>query len=251
MSLKHFYEQKEYARRYVIPYLEENVPLFRHEELDALEIGCAEGGLVNEFANNGFHITGLELDETRADNAQLFNRRKSIIFQGDITDKYMSVELLNRCYDLIIMTDVIEHISDKDSALNNVKQLLRYGGYLYITFPTKQSPYAGHQQNLKSWLRYVPYLSYFPEKVIRFVGKLAKEKDSKINEIIRNKYNAVDMTLFETKCQNMGFRIIDKNYYLSRPIFKIRYNIPTVRAFNRITTFGCEYLLQYSPIATD
>jgi len=56
------------------------------------------------------------------------------------------------------------------------------------------------------------------------------------------------MTAFENMCQNMGFKIIDKNYYLSRPIFKLRYNLPTVRAFNHFTTFGCEYLMQYSPV---
>jgi len=250
MSVKHFYEQKEYARRYVLPYLDENLHLFRHEELDALEIGCAEGGLVNEFASSGLYITGLELNGQRAYVAQERNKHATI-FHGDITDKYLSVELINRLYDLVIMTDVIEHISNKYSAMNNVKRLLRYNGYLYLTFPTKQSPYAGRQQNLKSWLRYVPYLSYFTEKVIRFAGKLAKEKDHKIEAVIKNKHNAVYLTAFENMCQNMGFEIIDKNYYLSRPRFNIRYNLPIVKAFNRITTFGCEYLLQYRPIATD
>ena len=243
MAIKHFYEQKEYAKEYVIPYLEDTAPYFH--DYDMLEIGCAEGGLVKEFTSSGLHITGLELNKQRADTARHFNRYLGI-FQGDITDRNLSVELLNRCFDLIIMQDVIEHISDKDTALSNVKQLLRYNGYLYITFPTRQSPFAGHQQNLKSWLRYLPYLSYFPDKVIRFVGKLAKDKG--IEEVIHNKYNAVDMTLFEQKCQNMGFKIIDKNYYLSRPIFKLRYNLPTVRAFNHFTTFGCEYLMQYSPV---
>ena len=243
MAIKHFYEQKEYAKEYVIPYLEDTAPYFH--DYDMLEIGCAEGGLVKEFTSSGLHITGLELNKQRADTARHFNRYLGI-FQGDITDRNLSVEPLNRCFDLIIMQDVIEHISDKDTALSNVKQLLRYNGYLYITFPTRQSPFAGHQQNLKSWLRYLPYLSYFPDKVIRFVGKLAKDKG--IEEVIHNKYNAVDMTLFEQKCQNMGFKIIDKNYYLSRPIFKLRYNLPTVRAFNHFTTFGCEYLMQYSPV---
>jgi len=243
MAIKHFYEQKEYAKEYVIPYLEDTAPYFH--DYDMLEIGCAEGGLVKEFTSSGLHITGLELNKQRADTARHFNRYLGI-FQGDITDRNLSVELLNRCFDLIIMQDVIEHISDKDTALSNVKQLLRYNGYLYITFPTRQSPFAGHQQNLKSWLRYLPYLSYFPDKVIRFVGKLAKDKG--IEEVIHNKYNAVNMTAFENMCQNMGFKIIDKNYYLSRPIFKLRYNLPTVRAFNHFTTFGCEYLMQYSPV---
>jgi len=246
MAVKHFYEQKEYAKEYVIPYLEDNrLPNLKAMRL--LEVGCAEGGLVKEFASRFIDITGLEINKQRADNADYFNLIAEI-FQGDITDKDIS-GIVGETFDLIIMQDVIEHISDKDTALSNVKQLLRYNGYLYITFPTRQSPFAGHQQNLKSWLRYLPYLSYFPDKVIRFVGKLAKDKG--IEEVIHNKYNAVNMTAFENMCQNMGFKIIDKNYYLSRPIFKLRYNLPTVRAFNRITTFGCEYLLQYRPIATD
>ena len=246
MSLKHFHEQKEFAREHVIPYLKDMLPL---HNVTALEVGCAEGGLINEMTNSNIFVMGLEISKQRAETAEHFNKHE-VIFQGDITDKELSVDLIDRCYDLAIMIDTIEHISDKDSALKNIKQLLRYNGYLYITFPTKQSPFAGHQQNLKTWLRYIPYLSYFPEKVIRFAGKLAKEKDSKISEIIKNKYNAVDETLFEQKCLNMGFKIIDKNRYLSRPSFKLRYNLPVIKAINHITTFGCEYLLKYSPITT-
>ena len=249
MAIKHFYEQKEYAKEYVVIYLASKLydSIIPFRIMRTLEVGCAEGGLVNELYHQEMHITGLEINEDRVKTARHFNRYLEI-FQGDITDKDIS-GIVGETFDLIIMSDVIEHISDKDTALSNVKQLLRYNGYLYITFPTRQSPFAGHQQNLKSWLRYLPYLSYFPDKVIRWLGR--KDKSHKIEEVIRNKYNAVNMTAFENMCQNMGFKIIDKNYYLSRPIFKLRYNLPTVRAFNRITTFGCEYLLQYRPIATD
>ena len=246
MAIKHFYEQKEYAKEYVVIYLASKLydSIIPFRIMRTLEVGCAEGGLVNELYHQEMHITGLEINEDRVKTARHFNRYLEI-FQGDITDKDIS-GIVGETFDLIIMQDVIEHISDKDTALSNVKQLLRYNGYLYITFPTRQSPFAGHQQNLKSWLRYLPYLSYFPDKVIRFVGKLAKDKG--IEEVIHNKYNAVNMTAFENMCQNMGFKIIDKNYYLSRPIFKLRYNLPTVRAFNHFTTFGCEYLMQYSPV---
>jgi len=250
MSIKHHYEQYEYAIEYVIPYLEDASPELtygmREGELDVLEVGCAEGGFIRGAMSHGIHAIGLEIDKERIKIAKdLFTA--SIIFSGDITNKNLSDRAIN-CFDLIVMQDVIEHISDKETALKNVKMLLRNNGYLYITFPTKQSPFAEHQQNLKSALRYFPYLSYFPEKVIRFAGKLFKERDSKISEIVKNKYNAVDKTLFEKKCLNMGFKIIDSNYYFSRPIFKLRYNLPTIKAFNHSTIFGAEYLLRYSPL---
>jgi 2-polyprenyl-3-methyl-5-hydroxy-6-metoxy-1,4-benzoquinol methylase len=243
MSIKHYYQQKELARTHVIPYLEGIISNLR--KLDILEVGCAEGGFIWQALLNRINAVGLEIDNSRS---IMRGRLSDLIFEGDITDTNLSVELLDRCYDLIVMIDVIEHISDKQSAIDNIKRLLRYEGYLYITFPTKQSPFAGHQQNLKSVLRYFPYISYFPEKVIRFSGKMFKENSTKISTIIRNKYNAINEAEFEHLITKSGFDIIDKNFYLSRPQYSVRYGLPVIKAFNHATTFGCEYLLKYSPV---
>ena len=40
------------------------------------------------------------------------------------------------------------------------------------------------------------------------------------------------------------YKIIDARFYLSRPIFKLRYNLPTIRVLKNPFALGAEYLLR-------
>ena len=93
-------------------------------------------------------------------------------------------------YDLIIMVDVIEHIELPSVALDRIYDLLKPGGYLYITFPPKESPYAGHQQHHKL-LKYIPWISLLPENIIRLFGNT--------DAIIENKKNAIHNSVTKSR----------------------------------------------------
>ena len=152
-------------------------------------------------------------------------------------------------FDVIVMRDTIEHIPDRNSAFENISSLLKPGGYLYITFPTRFSGFAGHQQNCKSFIKFVPYLHYLPAFVLKPIGKILGESSELIEEILHNYKIGLSMRAFEKYYKKFKFVPVVKDLFFSRPIFNIRYNIRTIRFPNLIVLrelfgFGCEYLLR-------
>lgn len=244
MAEKHFIEQQEFTRSFLIPALQDLLPEF--QKLKILEVGCGEAGFLDVMAELGIAAVGLELEADRVETARQKNPHLNIQV-GDITNQNIAPSL-GKNYDLIIMRDVIEHIPDRQAAFTNIHQLLRENGYLYITFPPRFSGFAGHQQNGKTLLRYVPYLHLLPEFLLRFLQKIFHERTEVIQAVIQNYKIGLTIAAFNKFCKQNGFRLVQRDLYLSRPIYKIRFgvpplkipNIPVIREF---LAFGCECLL--------
>ncbi len=57
-----------------------------------------------------------------------------------VTDDITNSQLPPETFDLILCTEVIEHIADSQAALNEMWKLLKPGGFLIISTPQKWSP---------------------------------------------------------------------------------------------------------------
>jgi SAM-dependent methyltransferase len=246
MAEKHYYEQIKFTESYLIPYFEKYIPNFSTKKI--LEVGCAEGGFVKVLHEKGIKIKGLELEQSRVDIANDKAPELDII-QADITDSAI-VEKLNEKYDLIVMRDVIEHIPNRDAAFKNLYNLLNDDGYLFITFPPRFSGFAGHQQNGRTLMKYIPYIHFLPNFLIRFLGKLLNEKMKLIEHIIENYKIGLSINKFEYFYKKYSFKI-KQDLYLSRPIYQLRFGIkpikvPNIYGIRELISFGCESLLQKS-----
>ena len=97
-----------------------------------LEIGCAEAGLLKFYNEKGANCSGLEFSNTRFNNAVLLNDKDKLhLFQANICEPSSYKKHIKQSYDLIIIRDVIEHISNKDIALSNMFSILKPGGKLF------------------------------------------------------------------------------------------------------------------------
>ena len=83
MAEKHFYEQKQFTKEYLIPFFMKYVPDFHSKKI--LEVGCAEGGLIESMQEIGIYAVGIELSPERAAIAKEKNPKLNV-FVGDITD---------------------------------------------------------------------------------------------------------------------------------------------------------------------
>ena len=217
MAIKNHQEEQRLYGEYIYPHLHWFIP----EKADVLEVGCAEGGLLEVFQSHGHNVVGVEISRDRANKARV--DVIGIDICGYNTDER---------FDLIVMVDVIEHIILKIATLKKVFELLKPGGYLYITFPPKHSPFAGHQQHNK-WLKYILWISLLPESIIRLLGST--------DAIIENKRKAISVEAFEKMIKD--FQVIEKDLYFIRPQYKIRYGWKPRKAWFKYLTFGAEYLL--------
>ena len=244
MAEKHFFEQREFSRSYLIPYLKQNIPNFEQQKI--LEVGCGEAGFLDILAELDIDAVGLELEESRVEIARQKNPLLNIQV-GDITDREI-LNFLGKNYDLIIMRDVIEHIPDRQAAFTSMNKLLKVNGYLYITFPPRFSGFAGHQQNGKTLLSFVPFLHLFPEFLLRLLQKVFRERPEVIQAVIQNYKIGLTIHSFNKFFRKSGFRLVKRDLFLSRPIYKIRFGVPALKIPNipilrEFLASGCECLL--------
>ncbi|OGU62678.1 MAG: hypothetical protein A2V66_04305 [Ignavibacteria bacterium RBG_13_36_8] len=244
MLEKFYNEQVSYSRKYLIPFLKRNIPNFNF--LSILEIGCAEAGFLSVLQQEGIECEGIELNERRAKVAVEKNPNLKIII-GDISGENI-LEKIGRQYDLIIVREVIEHIQNKDTTFRNLCELLKPNGYLFITFPPKYSPFAGHQQVGRTFLRKLPYIHLFPESLLKILEKTLNENPGYADHLQLHFKTGISIYRFKKFLQKYGFIAIKKQFFIFRPIYKLRYGLPIIKIPNiwilrEFICFGCESLL--------
>lgn len=94
-----------------------------------LDVGFGDGGFLRVARRLGWDTHGVEFaaDAIRAAET----RDLGTLHAGDFRDLPLAVG----SFDVIVMSELIEHLTDPDSALRRARELLRPGGVLYLTTP--------------------------------------------------------------------------------------------------------------------
>jgi SAM-dependent methyltransferase len=101
---------------------------FKNKEADILDIGCATGGLLEIFFTHGYHnVVGSEISEKCC---EIVNKKGIECINSDIENLQ-----INKKFDLIILSSVLEHLTDLNKAMKKVKSLLKPRGLLFIEIP--------------------------------------------------------------------------------------------------------------------
>lgn len=118
-----------------------------------LNAGCGSGELSFILALKGYEVTGFDLDKDYIDmankNAQKMRVKKCKFSVSDI-EKYKSK--IN--YDVVIATDVLEHIKNDKAALKKLTSFVKRGGSVIITVPAGQYLFGFHDEQLGHFRRY-------------------------------------------------------------------------------------------------
>jgi 2-polyprenyl-3-methyl-5-hydroxy-6-metoxy-1,4-benzoquinol methylase len=99
-----------------------------------LDIGCNEGRGLSIYAQNGFTVEGLELNE----RAAFVARRKKFLVHTVTLERFAPI----RPFDVAVLSNVLEHSLDPPQMLRDVRRILGPGGQVWISCP-----------NSRSWLR--------------------------------------------------------------------------------------------------
>ena len=130
---------------HIIPFLKDNW-LFP-ANMQVLEIGCGEAGVLKAFTDLGYQCTGIELEESRLEFAREFMANeletgKIQFLNKDIYDVVPETDLGTK-FDLIILKDVIEHIPNQEKFMPQLHLHLLHILYLPNYF-------YHHQQKMKN-----------------------------------------------------------------------------------------------------
>lgn len=179
------YYQQEKSKTYAKKYSQIELDLIRfrinakfsalNEVLDAhsgkrfLDVGCGEGFVLQFFSEQGYHVEGLDYSSAglKQHNPDLVNKVRVGNISNLLSDKVKE----KRNYDVIWLQNVLEHLPDPISLMNQLKELLAKNGVLVITVPNDFSPLQLRAQELglvktQYWVITPDHLSYFNTKTI-------------------------------------------------------------------------------------
>jgi 2-polyprenyl-3-methyl-5-hydroxy-6-metoxy-1,4-benzoquinol methylase len=131
-----------------------------------LDLGCAYGGFLVAFAERGFRVTGIEINEALLRLAAVNLRENGVdadLVRGDATLPHPAFR--NR-FDFIAANDVVEHVARLDSFLGNLRDWLTPGGVAYLQIPNGAHPpfvaKDGHHQLFGiTLLEFAPASAYY------------------------------------------------------------------------------------------
>ncbi len=114
-----------------------------------LDVGCFNGASLKAIAKAGGDAYGME---RQAEST----RQLETIFPGKIYHRNACLPdtTLNETFDIITMTDVVEHVLDPEALLRNAWSWLKPGGYLFLTTPNTKSLVSRLMG--KHWPSYLP-----------------------------------------------------------------------------------------------
>ncbi|MBD2654442.1 class I SAM-dependent methyltransferase [Synechocystis sp. FACHB-383] len=110
------------------------------DRLKVLDLGCGNGSLTNVIAQQGFDVTGIE--ESPSGVAQATKTFPDCQFRQHSLYSPPPVDFLNY-FDVVVSSDVIEHLFYPRELPRFAKQCLKPGGQLIVT-----TPYHGYWKNL-------------------------------------------------------------------------------------------------------
>lgn len=245
----YFEEQSRTSSRYYVPYLRVHGVNFPEK---VLEIGCGEGGNLLPFAQAGCQVTGVDLCDERIGQAKSCFRLHGFTPRLIVADA-VTYDWGDEHFDLILLHDVIEHVTDKVALLQKIRMLLSSEGVAFVGFPAWQMPFGGHQQIARGYLSRCPWIHLLPmvlyEKMLRGAG----ETEETVRELLAIKKTRCTIECFEQLAHQLAFRLVNRTLYLINPHYHTKFGwrpvlLPSVLAhlpwFRNFCCSGTFYLLK-------
>lgn len=102
--------------------------------LKVLEVGCSDGFIGSLFFKKHNEVYGVDIDKHKVDMATKRGLKAKVC---DIESDPLPYR--KNYFDIVLLTDIIEHVFDTDQLLKNIRRVLKKGGLLLITTPNVAS----------------------------------------------------------------------------------------------------------------
>ena len=120
---------------------------FPNKSMKILDAGCGTGINLKYLQTYG-DAYGLDISEEALEFSRIRGLTPTICGSMD------KLPLKSGFFDLVVALDVIEHIQDDISAINELNRVLRPGGYLIVTVPAFQFLWSNHDLAVHHKRRY-------------------------------------------------------------------------------------------------
>ena len=171
---KKIISENNFTYRHTIDIL---TPLIFGNKKTVLDYGCGVGTIDFYLASKGCNVHGVEISKKAI---EICRTSAETIGVSNLTKFYGLNKKINKKFDIIICSEVIEHVSNDMGLLKRLSKNLKKGGNLIVTTPSINSPL--------------------------FKLGIAKSFDKRVGHLRR--YDPIDLT---SQIQSIGFRINSVN----------------------------------------
>ncbi len=127
------------AHSYIYPTLHSMLVEYKGKRI--LDVGCGNGALACKLITDGFDVYGIDASVSGISIAK--KKFPDRFFVQDISSEHLPETLPIRLFDIVISTEVIEHLYAPRSYMRLVRNSLRHDGFLIVS-----TPYHGYLKNL-------------------------------------------------------------------------------------------------------
>ncbi len=114
-----------------------------------LEIGCGAGGILSFFQSKKCEVIGVDYENDHLEYA----RKKNIT-------TYSNYEKINKKFDIIILSHVLEHLVHVDSILDICKKFIKKDGLIYVEVPSIESIPKHYDSDIRNFL-HIAHVTHF------------------------------------------------------------------------------------------
>lgn len=97
-----------------------------------LDLGAADGSVAEVLSMMGCRVSAVELDPADAEAAR---RHCEIVVEEDLETLDLAAAFGESAFDVVLMLDILEHLSDPVSVLSSVRSVLAERGWAVISLP--------------------------------------------------------------------------------------------------------------------
>lgn len=127
-----------------------------------LDIGCGFGFFLETAKQKNWDVTGIEITDDAVKACTLKGLR---MHHGTLEIAHFQDEM----FDVIVMIETIEHITEIDNLIREIYRILRPGGLVYLSTPNFNAINRYRLKDQYDVIQYPLHLSYFtPKTLTRF-----------------------------------------------------------------------------------
>jgi len=107
---------------------------------EVLEFGCGHGHVTRVLQERGCEVVGLDHDPVALEDARRYARE---VYHVDLNSTEFAEKLPLESFDVLLLGDVLEHLTDPAEILRAARPLLRRNGYIVASMgrhPSSMSP---------------------------------------------------------------------------------------------------------------
>jgi 2-polyprenyl-3-methyl-5-hydroxy-6-metoxy-1,4-benzoquinol methylase len=130
--------------------------------LRLLDVGSSTGIIDNYLADNFGEVTGVDIDKEAIQYAQKTFKKHNLQF---LVDDLMDLSFPDNTFDVVICTQIYEHVPDAHKMIREIFRLLKPGGICYFAAGNRMSVMEPHYR--------LPFLSILPRPLAHIYMKVS------------------------------------------------------------------------------